>query len=92
LSVLLNDALTGLVGKPTFVAMRPTGIMLCLSNQLSVLRMGKSGPYKWVPMFSDLVSTDWQVFSPEQMLEMRERARAVAAARAAQNQDQGGNE
>jgi hypothetical protein len=82
--VLINDALVALVGRPTFVAMRPTGILLKCSNQLSVLKMGigrKDGqvrPYKWQPMFADLVATDWMVFSPEQLQEMRANSRAQA--------------
>jgi hypothetical protein len=82
--VLINDALVALVGRPTYVAMRPTGILLKCSNQLSVLKLGvgrKDGvarPYKWQPMFADLVATDWMVFSPEQLQEMRAKARAQA--------------
>jgi hypothetical protein len=83
--VLINDALTALVGRPTFVAMRPTGIMLVCTNQLSIQKIGKSGPYKWQPMFADLVATDWMVFSPEQMREMRAAAAAQAAAQEAGN-------
>lgn len=72
--MLINDALTALVGRPTYVAVRPTGIMLVCTNQLSIQKIGKSGPYKWQPMFADLVATDWRVFSPEEMKAMRDAA------------------
>lgn len=90
--MLLNDALTALVGKPTYVAMRPTGIMLILSDRQAILKIGVSGPYSWMPKFSDVVSTDWRVFSPEQMAEMHHAKQAAEAAELAGDQDKAGNE
>jgi len=48
--------------------------MLVLSDRQAILKIGVHGPYSWMPKFSDVVSTDWAVFSPEQMKAMREAA------------------
>lgn len=61
--------------------------MLILSDRQAILKIGQSGPYSWMPKFSDVVSTDWAVFSPEQMKAMR--AAAVEQARLENSGDEG---
>ena len=78
--MLVHEALTRLIGMPRYVIMRPTGIMLTLTNHLRIVRLGRNGPGIWVPTISDLSALDWQVFSPEQMKQMGDAARAEALA------------
>jgi hypothetical protein len=76
----IGDAVRALAGSPTWIAVRPTGIMLTMTDHQALRHLGRRGPHKWVPKFSDLVALDWQVLTQEQMAEMvKKQAAAVKA-------------
>lgn len=71
-----------MIGQPTFVAMRPSGIMITMNTRLKIIRIGRHGPCVWAPTLSDLAALDWQVFSPEQMQQLAAQARQAAGGEA----------
>jgi hypothetical protein len=88
----LGEALRGLCGLPSHVAMRPTGIMIVMNTNQAVFKIGKNGPHTWAAKFGDLVALDWQVFSPEQMAQMRAAQAELDAQRAAAEHEAPANE
>lgn len=53
--------------------------MFRINERGCILVLGVNGWHQWRIKLGDLVALDWQVFSPEQQLQMRELAQRAAA-------------
>lgn len=64
--MMIQDALRGLIGNPTFVALLPGGPVLVMSNRQLILDVRGRKPHRYAGKLSDYLSLDWVVMTGPQ--------------------------
>jgi hypothetical protein len=63
----IEQAVGGLIGAPTYVAMRPRGVMIQVTDGNRVLDIRTAKKRSFQPVVTDILANDWEVFSPAQL-------------------------
>jgi hypothetical protein len=81
----LSEAVKTIAGRAGFVATRPRGIVITVSDNGRLMKFGSRGPHSWACGLLDMIADDWIVLSPETQQKMAAARAAELAAQQAGN-------